>query len=227
MRFIWLLLLAQIIVSCGRQAEATTENSNDAAHAKALKVLRVLAASKDSNSVSSTVESYGKRIADLEYNLSIQKMMLKEVFDAVYEDRAVEIDAFRQSFTPAPTTAGILFVSCEGAEPYLTGHKIKLSIGNPLVAAITRASVEFRYGKKKPSSAELFADRITTKDYFEMEKRHDESRKTNVTEIAQSLLPGQWNRVEITLNPCLAEELAFVQLKITVHQVSLKEGKSP
>ena len=44
----------------------------------------------------------------------------------------------------------MLLISCEGAEQYLDGHRLKLRIGNPLNMHFSGFKLQFNFGRKPP-----------------------------------------------------------------------------
>lgn len=95
------------------------------------------------------------------------------------------------------TNCGIFHISIKEVKPYLEGHKIIFSIGNPHYA---------KYEKYKI--------KITWLNNIEKEVNQEFS-------LIKALLPGSWNDVECFINPSTLEELKYLELSLDILGTSL------
>jgi hypothetical protein len=126
--------------------------------------------------------------------------------------RTAKLDVLAKTFEVAQTDLGALPVSCDGAEPYLTGHKLKLKIGNPLNGDISGYTLVCTYGLKEPTdkpstnnTAFVNSVRVVTTDFTD-----------------PPLKAGAWTPVELALVPSKPEELESLELEIRTSSISLR-----
>jgi hypothetical protein len=92
----------------------------------------------------------------------------------------------------------VVFVSCEGIERYLEGHKVQVSVGNP-------SSFAFRDVSGKLWSGKTLFEAV--------------DRKTELPSI-DSLSPGTWQSVTVIVNPSTPEDMRTVWLELKATRVS-------
>lgn len=96
------------------------------------------------------------------------------------------------------TGALVFFAACTKIEPYLEGHKITISIGNPHAFNFSNVKGELRYGKDVFDSIE---------------------RKVEVS-MTESIRAGTWNTIMVTVNPSKAEDLRYLGLTLNAATAS-------
>jgi hypothetical protein len=174
---------------------------------------------------STEITEVRKRLDDLQKHLEWFEelaQLQKSWVDAVQrhdELRWAAWDARRQpyfsvsnpAFVSVETDTGILFVSCERVEPYLTGYRLNLSVGNPHLITISGGTINFTFGRAAPEK---------TADPAAKEVWQKSLRKQDCT-FADSLLPGAWTKLAVTLPKVKAEELEYVTIGIDTSRVSL------
>lgn len=141
--------------------------------------------------------------------------------EAAVESRTTaKLNLLGKGFASVDSGVGTLLVSCEGAEPYLNGHKLKLKIGNPLTATIAAFHIKCRYGLKEPDYWAYIADR---KAHDNEMRTYQKSIRTNEVDLTQTLKPGSWTPIDLELVPSKVEELGYIALEMQVTTVQLKE----
>lgn len=131
--------------------------------------------------------------ADLERRVRVLEFQMKSIERRV-SHRFAELDCNSGKYDEFmfETGALVFFAACTKIEPYLEGHKITISIGNPHAFNFSNVKGELRYGKDVFDSLE---------------------RKVEVS-IAESIRAGTWNRIMVTVNPSKAEDLRYLGLTL-------------
>jgi len=106
---------------------------------------------------------------------------------------------------------GFLLVSVDSAEPYLTGYKLHLRIGNPLAATYSGFKAKVKWSKAYDYA------KYTAASYEEWKKSVQEKE----FDLADSISSGNWNLVELILTPATAEQLGNVELSISTNTIQL------
>ncbi len=144
------------------------------------------------------------------------------------DGKSAQIDAFSTGFSRLQTSFGTFAVSCEGAEPYLNGHKLKLRIGNPLNASFNGFKIKCEYGVKEPDNlptdeAASDAEQMESlKRWVRASARHALSLRRMEASFPQTLVAGAWNYVELILAPTTPEELGSLRISMTTDNISLR-----
>jgi len=147
----------------------------------------------------------------------LKRKWFHQELEKISKDRmTAEINVFGNGYNIVETDKGVFFVSCDGAEPYLSGHKLKLEIGNPTSATFNGFTLTCVYGRsfKTSSTSEEISSALA-------------SRQTNQQTFVESLLPGSWTPVEVTLPGAKPEELGFITVKLAANTVLLRTSKRP
>jgi len=111
-------------------------------------------------------------------------------------------------FSRIDTSNGFFLVSVKKLTPYADGHKITLSIGNPLAASYTDIKVKIRWGKRYNK---------TLGKYSDWEKTFHETEETILGRTAG----GAWNDRTIVLSPSTPEEIGDIRVSLDTNTVSL------
>jgi uncharacterized coiled-coil protein SlyX len=99
------------------------------------------------------------------------------------------------------------YISTKDITPYLDGYKVKLEIGNPHQATFQSLTIRADWGfstNSEPWGVYL----------------HSTTNK-----ITETLSPGSWTLVELTLLPCTSEDLRIADFALEMEVVSL--GRKP
>ena len=150
------------------------------------------------------IDLLNKRIDALD--LAVRKLR----FDARISEldllvrKGAEINPLSKEAVALATNFGTLIVSCKGVDPYLNGFKLKLLIGNPLQMTFNGFTLVCVYGQNQ-------TDR---------EKRSKEI-------FPNSLRPGSWSDVEMTLVPSTLEDLGHIEILFTTDKLHLNGPLKP
>lgn len=140
-------------------------------------------ARQDSTSVVSDLQ---RRIESLERRVNALNSRVTYRF-AVLDCNSGKYDEFLMTTSVLP-----LFASCTKIEPYLEGHRIILSIGNPHSFHFNQVKGSLNYGK----------------DVADSFGRHAEVLPTD------GIRAGSWTTVIILVNPSRPEEMRYLSLEI-------------
>jgi Protein of unknown function (DUF3251) len=186
------------------------------------------------------MDALEEKIRDLEQRVNSQEHETSELNHRVFmnyldfRERIEELKEKKAAINPSSTGysfldtgGGVLLVSCEGAEQYLDGHRIKLRIGNPLNMRFSGFKLKFKFGRKPPEPP---TDKNTNEAVFQREAetwlRNYATWKASLREAEGSytadLSPGAWRAVQATLPQTKAEDIAYVEVSIETDIVSLK-----
>jgi len=86
----------------------------------------------------------------------------------------------------------VFFAACTKIEPYLEGHKITISIGNPHSFNFSNVKGTLSYGRDLVDSLE---------------------RRVEVS-ITETIRAGTWNTIVVTVNPSKAEDMRYLGLTL-------------
>ena len=132
------------------------------------------------------------------------RLMKLEVARSQYAE--VSIDATTKAYQRLDTSIGTLLVSCQDIQPYANGYKIKISVGNPMMATLQGFKLKVSWG---PSW-----DDTTVTDW-------ETARHENTFDFTDKLLPGKWNHVAVVIAPAEPRDLNYVGLSLEPNIVSL------
>lgn len=147
-----------------------------------------------------------ERVKDLESKVQSHDWRLRDVRARVASD-LIEINCNRAGFyTIQAKEHGMAFMlACEKVEPYLEGHRLVLSIGNPYSVAFRGISAQLLYGKG-------LEDALTKNPRIDISTPED-------------LNPGSWLSITVIVNPSKPEELRELYIQdLTLKTVSARRG---
>jgi hypothetical protein len=127
------------------------------------------------------------------------------------KSKAVVLDPSLQTYGRVDTENGFLFVACEDVVSFLDGYKVKLRVGNPLLARYSGFKITVRWGRRYNGPDNDVAS------YGEWHSR----LKNREFSYPQELAPGRWNLVEITLPQTDASEVGHIEAGIETDILSL------
>jgi hypothetical protein len=173
-------------------------------------------------STSGTVSASTKDIAELRAqvkDLQVKVQQLDSQITFYYklladkQDRkdSVSLDLSEKTYQRLDVDNGFLLISVESAEPYLTGYKLHLNIGNPLLVTYPGFKAKVKWSKAYDYS------KFTSPSFEEWKKSVQEKE----FDLPNSLSSGNWNPVELVLAPATPEQLGDVELSITTNIVRL------
>jgi len=182
---------------------------------------------------SPTIDALEKKINDLEQRITSQELKCFERFldfenrIEALKKRTATIDPNSTAYSFLDTGAGVLLISCDGVEPYLDGHRIKLRLGNPLNMQFSGFKLRFKFGRKPPELPKL--KNMSKSDFLKAgeawQRDYDawkESLREAESSYAVDLLPGAWKTVRATLPQTKAEDIAYVEVSIETNRISLR-----
>lgn len=166
----------------------------------------------------SQLASLTTKIHDLETKM--EDRHAKQVnLDTWITNKLFELDSFDSAFLDlttkgfqrVDTSTGYFLISVSDAQPYLDGYKIRLNVGNPSFATYHGAKFNITWGKKWDPKSKSDYDTWST------------GLKSKEIAIVEDLAPGSWNPVEIILSPAKNDELGYINLKVKVDKLSLRQ----
>ena len=91
-----------------------------------------------------------EKIEQLQTKVVLLEMDVQSLRQANIDEQYAVINPLSRDYKIWRTDNGIFYVSCDGAEPYPNGHKLKLRIGNPSNASFNGFKIKCEYGLKEP-----------------------------------------------------------------------------
>lgn len=164
-------------------------------------------------------EAVRKSTANTNQQISYLRNKLFELEITALQEKPATLSTSKKEYDLARTDMGSFPISVEKAEPYLDGHKLTFSIGNPLSAALTGAKLTIKYGKRMPpfpvdANGQLdFGAEVQAK-YKTEKEAWDKSLKTMEVGVNGNIGAGSWTSVEAILTPTKPEEVAYLQVSL-------------
>ena len=166
-----------------------------------------------------------------ESDAAVRKLQLQEValsgqldtdrmrIDTALAPRPAILSPSSKGFDICRNLYGSCAISIESVEPYLTGFKVNLSIGNMAAGDLTAGSIDVAFNRKAPeqsgSDAASFA--AWTKEYGDWAKHERDA----ITTIAQPIKSGCWNRFQVIIDQAKPEDLDTLKVMVLPEGVSL------
>ena len=122
-----------------------------------------------------------------------------------------------KSYQVAETNIAPVLVSFTSASPIADGSEVRLQVGNLSTARFGGAELTLRYNKRMPQDEELRAN------WFKAQ------RETSA-KIPESLVPGTWNAISVSLPGIKPDELGYLSIKVeldTVFMYQPREAVAP
>lgn len=181
-------------------------------------------------------------LAQLEWIVSAQKSALSlfsnytnnrlsNLEARVYNGKSANISATEKGYALTTNEYGSFPVSVAEATPYLDGHKLMLSIGNPLAVSILNGKVVIRYNRKEPDAPDvdkLKDDGEKMKAWQKYSSDYDAwkaNTKTVESNIQKPIDGSSWNAFEAILSPSKPEELGYISVELKITGISLLTKK--
>lgn len=125
-------------------------------------------------------------------------------------NRTVSLDpATPRQYQRLDNDEAFFVVSLEDATPYLDGYKVIIRIGNLMSARYSGFSLQGTWGPRYDW------DKYTDESY----KKWEAQKQSKEFSFTNALLPGTWNRVELTLPSTAATQLGFLEISIKTDTV--------
>jgi len=154
----------------------------------------------------------------------------ERVLKSEFEANPAVIDLSGKGYATLDSGMGILLISCEDAQPYLDGHRLKLRIGNPLYMRFSGFTLTFKTGRRPPEIPTKVSTQQGGLGAFFQKWRKDsqewkDSLKQSEESFAAELDPGSWTTVEATLSQTKPEDIGYMEVTISTSKVSLTPPK--
>jgi hypothetical protein len=107
---------------------------------------------------------------------------------------------------------------------YLDGHKVILSIGNLISAAISNVEVTLTYGEREPEFDVKDDDPKWVEKFRDHKIISDASisaRKKVTERFASRFEPAKWTTIEIVVTNSKAADLGYLEVEINPSSISL------
>jgi hypothetical protein len=187
---------------------------------------RLVKIENELNTVKNMVDKQALTILGLNGKLLYQEFRIKNLSESVFGEKSIILDPSEKGFSVLETNTGFFLVSFGNATPYLDGHKIQLNIGNPFQMDFNGIVSKVTYGRREPDfpDSEKLSNEEYTKATNKWNKDYEvwkQSLREKEISLLNTLLPGMWNKIEITLPSTKPEEIGYLKLSIRANQVSL------
>jgi hypothetical protein len=140
-------------------------------------------------------------------------MSLQQLRRDVYKTATFD-PAAGEGFSRLDTSVGSLVVSIQQVTPFADGVRVRLHIGNLTSATINGGTMKVKWGSRMP---ELFAD--STGAAYD---RWSKSLKEREVKFLETLQPGTWNNVNLTLPGTPPTQFGYLNLEMEVQNISMR-----
>ncbi len=134
---------------------------------------------------------------------------------------SVRLNFDSQGYWPIETSAGTLFVSCRGAEPYLDGFKVTIDVGNPFFLTI-EGEIETSLVRGATSGPGSDPQSQGGEEKNGSNPKQKDIIQRSRQAFPEGLKPGVWNRIVLIVKPANAHDLNSLFISIETTQVALK-----
>ncbi|WP_417744585.1 hypothetical protein [Rosistilla oblonga] len=124
------------------------------------------------------------------------------------------LDLATRNYVCVDVEQGTLLVSCQDAEPYLDGVRLRLHIGNPMAVDFSEYAVKLRWGNRFKGAYDDTASYV---------KWHDSLEEKSFSQTG-TLKFAAWNVCTIVLPDTNPEDLGFLEAEVDVNTVSLSRN---
>jgi hypothetical protein len=157
------------------------------------------------SALEATVGYLTKRLNDLDF----QQALLRSASERY---RTATFDPADKGYARLDTSGGTFLVSVDDAKPFLEGYKLVLKIGNIQAVRYSSYTLKTSWGEKWDSGKQNY-------------QKWRESLKTKEFRQTEQLVPGTWNRVELTLSPAKAAEIGYLEIEMVTDVVSMTQPR--
>jgi len=177
------------------------------------------------------VRDLGDKVLKLSMNSSSSDYLQTSVnllFEQVEQDkRAIFDPTASEGYQRLNTSVGSLVVSIQDVKPYGDGVKVRVEIGNPTTAQVTRGTFKVKWGSRGPILPEWSASDSegSSRRYGEWKKASTEWKKTlkeREVEFTEKLLPGTWSNVDLKLPGTPPDQFGYLELQLLTQQIGLR-----
>ena len=155
------------------------------------------------------IDSVDSELSFLSINILSLRSLVEKNDSAIFN-----INDF-SGFSAVNTDNGIFFISIEDVQPYLSGYKIMLDIGNPQNCRYRGLKLNVKWSKEFDSENKDIS-------YTDWKKAINEKDMSFST---VSLEAGEWTTIEVVMSPVELEEMGYIEFSVYASTVALKQGK--
>jgi hypothetical protein len=109
---------------------------------------------------------------------------------------------------------GSFAVSIEDVRPFGDGVRLRMHLGNLSTAAFDGVIVKIQYGAREPKD-------YGAADWESREKAWKDSLQKKEVTLTDTLRPGHWNPVEITIPGIAVDRLGYLEVRLQTNDISL------
>ncbi len=161
------------------------------------------------------LEAQVKALAETVSKVHNEQADLARRVESLSEDESVAlISCTEKGYAFLRTKLGQFLVSCDDMRVYGDGQKITLRIGNPHNITLNGPVLKVKWSPRPP----LQDGKVPAQSEIDAWVKSGGQKEVKLTE---AIRPGVWNRVDVVLAPARAEEVALIQIRISVDQVGL------
>jgi hypothetical protein len=190
-------------------------------------------------------ETQEQRIARLESELKALSEKLSALEKRYEDEKELDLEAMSRAageekrftgavlsltsknFALAETKFGAVLVKCVSAEPYLTGYKLRLAVGNPYTVTFQRFELEIRYSSTPRPRFDLrqalmkgawarYTERL-------LEWLREQKKSSQI--FPDSIAAGRWKTVDFVIPNISAKDLEYLEAAVKLEGVSLGAAK--
>jgi len=133
------------------------------------------------------------RLADLEQQLATLRSRVNTLSRRIgYDLASLDCNSKKYVEFRFEDSHLIFFASCKAIEPYLEGHKVQISIGNPHSFNFSNVKGNLGYGKTIVGAAD---------------------QKVEIS-LTESIRAGSWHTITVIVNPSKAEDMRELILEL-------------
>jgi hypothetical protein len=133
----------------------------------------------------------------------------------------VTLDPTAREFERLDTSLGTLAVAINDVQPFADGVRVVLAVGNLTSATLRNLRIKAAWGKRPP-----------THETGDLGGSHGEelalwmkSLKEKTINPTQTLRPGYWNKVSLTLPDTPPQEFGYLEISIDSAAIALTESR--
>jgi hypothetical protein len=148
------------------------------------------------------------KIANLEKRLDFQMELINDLLASRHSSALIETSS-PNSFSVVDSTVGPILVALKSVEPYLTGYRVTLQLGNPHAVKIIGYTYDVWWSDR--TIGDPGAD---TPDWYK-NRKHRQLRGTVPLE------PGSWRTTTIIFPETAAKDLKYIEVSININGVDM------
>lgn len=137
----------------------------------------------------------------------LYEQMLKELEDRSSTSAELDCNTSSYQVLRAENSHFLFLTACESIEPYLTGHKVEITIGNPYFATFREVSLKIRYGENYLKAIMNLSTQVEI-------------------HLDSDLKPGTWKTITARMNPSTKEQMNVIYIaSISINSTILSKAR--